>query len=151
DDRYGRAVAETWRLYGRLAARKLERVNPAPSVFHFRAGFGHASITRARERGLHVLCDHAIAHPAVLGELVERRGSLGALTESEATASGLIPTEQAILEDIDRSDSILVNSDFVKQTFLACGWPKERIHVVYLGVDDNFLREVPETPVSAAT
>jgi glycosyltransferase involved in cell wall biosynthesis len=51
--------------------------------------------------------------------------------------------ERAILSDIDRADAVLVNSDFVKDTFLHLGWSADRVHVVYLGVDDNFLREVP--------
>ncbi len=49
------------------------------------------------------------------------------------------PTLRAIQADIERSDAVLVNSEFVKENFLALGWPAESIHVVYLGVDDNFL------------
>lgn len=141
---YHQACAATWRLYGRLAARELRQVGTAAGIYQFRAGFGHASIDAARELGMHVLCDHAIAHPTLLPELITNRGRSVRL-ESGSAGDGqpvgrLLPTEQAILADIDRSDSILVNSDFVKDTFLACGWPSDRVHVIYLGVDDNFLR-----------
>jgi glycosyltransferase involved in cell wall biosynthesis len=140
---YHRVCAVTWRLYGWLAARELQRAARRARVFHFRAGFGHASIDRARELGMHVLCDHAAVHPALLDELVANRGRSARLDDPVqnpvAQSQSLLPTEQAILDDIDRSDSILVNSDFVKETFLACGWPADRVHVVYLGVDNNFL------------
>jgi glycosyltransferase involved in cell wall biosynthesis len=143
---YHRLCAETWRLYGRGAARELSRRAKHARVFHFRAGFGHASIDRARRLGMHVLCDHAIAHPALLEELVENRGRSARLVAAQSPDARrlhpLSPTEQAIFDDIERSDSILVNSDFVKRTFLACGWPENRVHVIYLGVDDNFLAGV---------
>jgi glycosyltransferase involved in cell wall biosynthesis len=153
---YHRLCAETWRLYGRLAAGELSRqAMRGARVFHFRAGFGHASIDRARQLGMHVLCDHAIAHPALLDELVGSRGRSirleGPKSPGDFRSQPLAPTEQAILDDIQRSDSILVNSDFVKRTFLACGWPADRVHVVYLGVDDNFLAGVMSAPARPAT
>jgi glycosyltransferase involved in cell wall biosynthesis len=55
------------------------------------------------------------------------------------------PVARAALEDIDRSDAVLANSHFVKETFMRAGWPPERLYVAYTGVDDNFLAagEVP--------
>jgi glycosyltransferase involved in cell wall biosynthesis len=145
-DAYHRACAATWHLYGARAAQELTRLARPARIFHFRAGFGQASIDMARRLGMYVLCDHAIAHPALLDELIEKRGRSARLEgRQDGLPSPSVPTlatERAILQDIDRSDSILVNSDFVKQTFLASGWPAHRIHVVYLGIDDNFLRRV---------
>jgi len=143
---YDFVTVGTWRLYGRLAARKLRRAEGA-RIYLFRAGFGGASIKRAREMGMVTLCDHALAHPSLLGEFVDNRGRLGDRVKSEV-AAGLVaaprdPGSRAILADIDRSDAVLVNSDFVKDNFLELGWPAERVHVVYLGVDDNFLRGEP--------
>ena len=37
---------------------------------------------------------------------------------------------------------MLVNSEFAKATYVAMGWPADRVHVVYLGVDNNFLGAV---------
>jgi hypothetical protein len=57
---HGILSAGCMRLYGLLAARELERRRPSTNhVYHFRAGFGHASIERARQRGIVTLCDHA--------------------------------------------------------------------------------------------
>ena len=137
---YDRLSVATWRLYGRLAARKLRRAEGA-RIYHFRAGFGHASIDRARELGMVTLCDHAIAHPSLLEELIENRGGMPETRTSAPDLSPGHPLTRAMLSDIDRSDEVLVNSDFVKETFVRCGWSPDRVHVVYLGVDDNFRPE----------
>jgi glycosyltransferase involved in cell wall biosynthesis len=133
-----RVCVAGWRLYGRLAARHLARAASAPEIYHFRAGYGQASIERARRLGMRVVCDHAIAHPAMLEVLMGERDA----PEGRLHA----PINRAALRDIERSDCVLVNSDFVKETFLRCGWAADRVHVIYLGVDDNFLRHIPVRP-----
>jgi glycosyltransferase involved in cell wall biosynthesis len=148
---YDRLSVASWRLYGRLAARKLSRERDA-RIYHFRAGFGHTSIDRARELGMLTLCDHAIAHPSLLKELIENRGKLPEAAGEPAPSGDSAlshPLTRAMLADINRSDAVLVNSDFVKETFLRVGWSPDRVHVVYLGVDDNFrpkelVKRVPE-------
>jgi glycosyltransferase involved in cell wall biosynthesis len=133
---YHRISVMTWRLYGRLAGRRLSEATGA-RIYQFRAGFGGDSVDRARELGMVALCDHSIAHPLVLERLVENRGRMpkGGFERDLRLAD---PVERRILEDIDAADAVLVNSEFVKETFLALGWPPHRVHVVYLGVDDNF-------------
>jgi glycosyltransferase involved in cell wall biosynthesis len=150
---YHRVAVATWRLYGRLAARKLRDAGDA-GIYQYRAGFGARSIERARELGMVALCDHSIAHPVVLEHLVENRGEMPRVEGSGSAQKQLRPNdpvERRILDDIDAADAVLVNSEFVKETFLAVGWPADRIHVAYLGVDDNFVgthaaqsRPVPE-------
>lgn len=135
----------SWRLYGWLAARVLGRAEVA-RIYHYRAGFGQASAVRAKARGMLTLCDRSLAHPELLDQLIERRGRMP--TEAHEHDGRMPrpdddPLERAILTDIDRADAVLVNSDFVKETFLLRGWPANRVHVIYLGVDDNFLRGVP--------
>jgi glycosyltransferase involved in cell wall biosynthesis len=133
----------TFRLYGRLAGRALRRARAA-RVYHFRAGFGGASIDRARELGMVVACDQALAHPQVLGPLIANHGRMPAPgTELPPPPDGI---SRAALEDIDRSDAIIANSEFVRETFVAAGWSPDRIHVAYTGIDDNFL-QVGQVPV----
>lgn len=151
---YPHLAAMSMRLYGWFAARKLRKRAPNSGIYQFRAGFGHKSVRVAHDLGLVTVCDHAIAHPLVLDELVARRGVLGdAVAEvalrrpSERLRS---PTERAILADIDNSDVILVNSDFVKETFVRLGWSPDRVRVLYLGVDDAFLSEMPPKPLVRA-
>ncbi len=97
---------------------------------------------------MHAICDHAIAHPVVMDELIRNRGRSARLDAGGPTASTgdpeLGPAERCFLADVDASDSVLVNSEFAKATYVAMGWPEERVHVVYLGVDNNFLAAVGE-------
>lgn len=132
-------------LYGWLAGRELGRVSSEARIYHFRAGFGHSSLEAARRRGLIVLGDHAAAHPGIAERLVERPGAIGEITPASNTPP-IRPVWRAIREDIDGADFVVVNSRFVADQFVAVGWPSDRVHVVYLGVDDAFLRHVG-TPV----
>jgi glycosyltransferase involved in cell wall biosynthesis len=52
---------------------------------------------------------------------------------------------RAALEDLGRSDAVVVSSPFVKETFMRAGWSPERVHVAYTGIDENFFHygEVP--------
>jgi glycosyltransferase involved in cell wall biosynthesis len=132
----------SWRLYGHLAARRLRRARGA-RIFHYRAGFGQAAVRRAKELGMLALCDRSLAHPLLIGDLIENRGSLRPdvvkHARSRDTASVRDHLTRAILTDLEQADAVLVNSAFVKDGFLALGWPSDRVHTVYLGIDDNFL------------
>jgi glycosyltransferase involved in cell wall biosynthesis len=132
---YDEVSVRTWRLYGREAARAMRHARGA-RLLHFRAGFGGASIDRARALGMVVLCDQALVHPALLAGLVENRGRLA--DTAPAPAGSLDAIGRTALADIDRSDVVLANSDFVKDTLVRAGWPPDRVRVVYLGVDDAF-------------
>lgn len=134
---YPALSAACMRLYGSLAARELARVARPGDIYHFRAGFGHASIRQAQQLGMVTLCDHAAVHPN-LTESVVAPGS--ALQPSRADVPK-DPITRAILSDIDAADAIVVNSDFIRHMFVRLGYPPERLHVVYLGVDEAFLAE----------
>jgi glycosyltransferase involved in cell wall biosynthesis len=43
-----------------------------------------------------------------------------------------------VLRDCDDADLLLVNSDFVKKTFLEQGYPASKVRVAYLGVREEF-------------
>ena len=130
-------------LYAGGASRILKRLPPADGqgVYHYRAGFGGKSVDLARARGWVCLCDHTIAHPAVLEFLVQNEGRMPPVGESGPVDSNW----QAILDDINRSDHVLTNSDFVKSTFAQQGWDGGKVDVIYLGVDDGFLSSIPES------
>jgi glycosyltransferase involved in cell wall biosynthesis len=128
------------KTYGALAARELSRLRTPCTVYHFRAGFGNASIERAREMGMVTLCDHSAVHPRVIEGLLAadgRPGNAGLPRRSGPKH----PVWKQMLGDIDGADAVVVNSAFVKEMFIRLGWPPERIHVVYLGVDDRFLEQ----------
>jgi glycosyltransferase involved in cell wall biosynthesis len=127
--------SECMSLYGSLAARELARVGRPGDVYHFRAGFGRNSIRRAKQLGVVALCDHAAVHPA-LSESVMSSGNAEWAAQVRSPAD---PVAHAILSDIQAADAIVANSHFIRDMFVGLGYPEERVHVVYLGVDEAFL------------
>ncbi len=88
------------------------------SAYPFRSGFGLESLDAARHRGVPTICDHSSAHPAVVTSLVHNSGRL---------AAGWSPVEprgiwRLALADLERADWIVVNSDFVRDTFEWAGF-----------------------------
>jgi glycosyltransferase involved in cell wall biosynthesis len=132
-----RVARTALRRYGRAAARHVRRCRSA-RVYHYRAGFGWESVEVANQLGMVTLCDHSIAHPALVDHLVAHGGALP--SQPVSAPQGLWGD---ILVDIERSRHVLVNSAFVRDTFLAQGFDPSRIHVIYWGVDDAFLSAVP--------
>jgi glycosyltransferase involved in cell wall biosynthesis len=128
--------AACMRLYGSRAAREITQAARPGDVYHFRAGFGHASVRRAQELGVFALCDHAAVHP-LLRDAVVGTDSFG--SNIACAASPNDPVAEAILADIDAADAVVVNSDYVKEMFVHLGYPEDRLHLVYLGVDEAFL------------
>jgi glycosyltransferase involved in cell wall biosynthesis len=118
--------------FARGAARHLRHASIDAGIYHYRSGFGLGSVGVARNAGLLTLCDHSIVHPLALGELLA------------VPTSGLSKSWKTVLRDLDQADHVVVNSDFVKSTFLEQGWDPARVDVVYWGIDDGFLATVPE-------
>lgn len=129
----------SFRLYARQAVKHVRNINPPAQIYHYRAGFGHESVQAAKELGMIALCDHSIAHPAVLEYLVAHQGRL----PSPGTQGAMSSVWKDILHDIEQSDAVLVNSDFVKETFVHQGWDPARVHVIYWGIDEQFLDSIP--------
>ena len=48
-----------------------------------------------------------------------------------------------VLRDIERADWIVVNSDFVRETFEWAGFDTTRVKVVYAGVEGDFVESIP--------
>lgn len=128
-------------LYTRGAARALEALPPANGrgIYHYRAGFGLGSVAVARRRGWVLLCDHSIAHPAVLDHLVTHDGRL----PPPGTRGKVTPTWRQVERDIDAADYVVVNSTFVADTFVHQGWDSSRVGVVWWGIDTGFLDALP--------
>lgn len=132
-----------FRLYGRRAAGVLDRSAAAgageAAIYHYRSGFGGPSVDRARARGMIVLCEHTIAHPRLVAWLVDHAGRL--------PPAGVRPTPDRFwrnaLDDVERAEHVVVNSDFVRGTFIHQGVRPDCVHVVYVGVDRGFFDMLP--------
>lgn len=134
------------KIYQRQASTACRKFD-APDVYHYRAGFGGASVSIFRERGSVCLCDHSIAHPRIVDAIVSNKGKIP--TEIPESAPHIF--WRTVEQDLDRADHIIVNSDYVKETMVAMGCDPDRVHVVYAGVDSKFMesihaRSVGETP-----
>lgn len=129
-------------LYAASARKVVRRLPPADGrgIYHYRAGFGGKSVDIARQRGWICLCDHTIAHPALLNYLVTHKGTLPPVGQTGTINSNW----RSILADINQADHVLTNSNFVEQTFVHQGWHEEKVSVIYLGVDEGTLDLVPQ-------
>jgi glycosyltransferase involved in cell wall biosynthesis len=122
-----------WKNFGRASRRHLHDLD----VFHVRSGGGQGgAIAKARALNAITVADHSIAHPSfmarVLNPLFDRYG-MPQLTGADD------PFWNLVLQDCKDADAILVNSDFVRDTFTSEGFEPGKIHVAYLGVRRDFL------------
>jgi glycosyltransferase involved in cell wall biosynthesis len=105
-------------------------------VLLVRSGAGQSgAIRKARGNGLAVVTDHSIAHPAFMHRILRdefARFGLPAGYDPQADLWKLV------LRDCCDADLLLVNSHFVKKTFVEQGYPAEKVRVAYLGVREEF-------------
>ena len=134
-------MVDSFRLYGWSAIRHVKKAAAKGArIYHFRAGFGGESLKVARRLGMFILCDHSIAHPATVDPLVRNLGDC----QLEEEMTHLDPFWKYVMRDIEQADAVLVNSRFVDDTFRHAGFCRSPVHVMYLGVDNAFLAQVPQ-------
>lgn len=125
------------RIYSVRAAHILRNLDS--QIYHYRSGYGHSSVKVAKAKGMITICDHSIAHPATLDYLISNGGKL----PPPGISGKMTKFWKHVLDDLNLADHIIVNSDFVKATFMNQGWQDDRIHVAYTGIDDQFLKVIP--------
>jgi glycosyltransferase involved in cell wall biosynthesis len=135
--RFESLVDYGFRFYAWQAA-PIVRNSPA-KIYHYRSGYGRDSVQIAKQKGMVALCDHSIAHPAALEYLTLNGGKLPPPGQNGPINRMWL----SILKDTDQADYLLVNSDFVKETFSHFGYDTKRIFVLYTGIDDRFLSLIP--------
>lgn len=119
----GAVEAAGWRLFGWASRRHIRDA----AVFHVRSGAGRGgAIAKARRQGMLVVVDHSIVHPGFMAEKLGKEYSVSNLFWRQ------------VLEDCDDADVVLVNSEFVRDTFIAQGFPRSKLHVAYLGVEPEY-------------
>lgn len=133
-----------FRLAGLRAARTVRRSRHL-TAYHFRSGFGLESLDAARRRGIPTICDHSIVHPVMLEPLTHNGGRLPV---------GWVPSNprgiwRLVLRDIENADWIVVNSDFVRETFKWAGFDTTRVKVICAGVEAEFVHSIPERGTEA--
>ena len=134
---HGLIASFVWKVFGwqtRRCLKKYGRKNN--SIFHVRSGAGHGgAIQLAKKLKIPVIVDHSIAHPVYMENHLrseyEKNGAVFDLGISS-------PFWRLVVEDCEWADVLLVNSYFVRDTFIEQGFPSERIKVVYLGTRPDF-------------
>ena len=130
----------TWKILGYHIGRVVKNAVKRDSdsaVLHLRSGTGHGgSIAMARKLGVPVVVDHSIAHPAFLdSQLAQEYAKNGKVLDIGLKS----PFWRMVAEDCEWADIVLVNSYFVKRTFVEQGFPSDKIKVAYLGVRRDFV------------
>lgn len=129
--------AWAWRLFGWHSKRFIKKYYVKHNmVFHVRSGAGQGgAIKLAKKLRIPVIVDHSIAHPKFLErQLREEYERNGATFDMGADS----PFWKMIARDCEQSDCLIVNSHFVRDTFIEQGYPPQKIRVVYLGTREDF-------------
>lgn len=124
-------------LYSRYARCLINQAEA--DIYHYRAGYGLQSVVAAKQKGMVTICDHSLVHPRVLDYLIKNGGSLPLKTYTPEITRFWASVES----DINQADFVIVNSDFVKDTFINRGWDEDRIFVAYTGLDDALINSKP--------
>lgn len=138
-----------WRLFGWQSRKYITDAD----VFHVRSGAGGGgAIEKARKKGLKVLVDHSIAHPEEM--LRQLNKTIGTGSTGINRYLSIYPDDRfwkMVLSDCLKADRLVVNSDYVKHSFIAEGYPADKISVVQLGVNPEFQNGEKEYSQQATT
>lgn len=114
-----------FRIHGWRMSRLLKRGDY--SIVHVKTGLGRGGcIATAKKMGVKVLADHSAGAPQFVVEDVAGR------------KWGRWSYWWSVMEDCNEADLLMVNSDFVKETFRRRGYPADKIRVVYMGMEQRF-------------
>jgi glycosyltransferase involved in cell wall biosynthesis len=120
----------------RLAAWASRKYLKNADVLLVRSGAGQSgAIKRARANGLTIVTDQSIAHPAFMHVALREEFARFGLPAGYNPRADLW---KLVLRDCADADMLLVNSHFVKKTFVAQGYPERKVRVAYLGVREEF-------------
>lgn len=114
-------------------------INSKADIYHYRNCYGGQTVINAQKRSIKTICDHSIAHPAAIEWMINNKGKIPPSEIISELKSSLVSHYKKMLLDLGNNDLIIVNSDFVKESLIHFGIDANRIYVVYLGVDDQFL------------
>jgi len=133
---YGFLAASSFKLFSRNAYRYSRRIDHDNSAsLLIRSGFGSAFAKDSRK----FISDASLPHPNVLQSLIKTGEMKFEPIDQRDVISNLI------LDDTKRADLVLVNSDFVKESFVFAGVPESKIVVAYLPPTGIF-RSIIENP-----
>lgn len=122
-----------WKYFGYLSKRFINNAN----IFHVRSGAGRGdAISHARKMGMKIIVDQSAAHPAFWDKQLSSEYKHNNLHFYDGLSN---PFWRMVLKDCYDSDILIVNSHWIKESFINEGFPEKKIKVAYLGVSSNFI------------
>jgi glycosyltransferase involved in cell wall biosynthesis len=122
-----------WKIYGKMSKKYIQDAD----IFHVRSGAGQGgAIIEAKKKGMKIIVDHSIPHPGYMEKNLKSDYQRQNIDFDLGTDS---PLFKLTIKDVQLADIILVNSFFVKDTFIQEGFDPAIIKVVYLGVRNDFI------------
>lgn len=127
------ALVKGWRYWGSYSRRYIKDAQ----IFQVRSGGGQGgALKTAKENGMITIADHSIAHPVSMKKLlIQEYAKFNKPYDLDPDTKFW----SLVIKDCEDADYVLVNSDFVKSTFLENGYASSRIEVLYLGVRSDFV------------
>ena len=126
------AAISGWKTFGWQSKKYIKNAD----VFHVRSGAGCAgAIKKARKNNMKIVVDHSIAHPKEMYNQILK--SLDG-NKNDSSLNRLNKFWDLVLLDCKEADVLLVNSDYVKKSFIENGFSNLQIEVVPLGIDSKF-------------
>ena len=119
-----------WKVFGWQSKKYIKKAD----IFHVRSGAGHGkAIEKAREGGMIILADHSAAHPKEIHKQLSK-----AYNESNIPFNPNSGFWKMVLDDCNKADFVLVNSNYVKKTFINNGFKSNLLYVIPLGIRNDF-------------
>ncbi len=125
-----------WKAFGWLSRPRIKHAD----IFHVRSGAGAGgAIAIAKQRGMKIVVDHSIAHPDELAKQLNKATKRNKpTTDRFATINPQDGFWKLVLSDCMKADILLVNSEYVKWSFIMAGYPAQKIRVIPLGINSEF-------------
>jgi len=125
-----------WKMFGKQSKKYIHDAQ----IFHVRSGAGvGGAIEHARKKGMHIIVDHSIAHPREMESQLNKAYKNENVVKNKYT--DFLPTDdfwKTVLQDCIKADILLVNSLYVKDSFVKNGYPDNKIRIAQLGVNPEF-------------
>ena len=120
-----------WFIYGLESRRFIKDAD----ILFLRSGAGRAGIIKkARKKGIKIITDHSIAHPNEIFRQLDKSTN-GSDFQNWKEKKDFW---QYVLKDCSDSDKLVVNSEYVRETFINEGFDGEKTLVVPLGIRSQF-------------
>jgi len=122
-----RVYSTAYFLFGFLSSFRIKQFD----VIYIRAGAGSRVIKRAKKLGKHVIVDYSSAHPNDIHNSLVQSKSKNALIAFQQRKN----LWKMAINDVIESDIVVVNSQYVMNSLIKNGIPKEKIFLNHLPVD----------------